>query len=195
MASETLHFDNARQAQSLYANEPKNLRLVEDLFTSRSPPATAGSISKARRATSSAANPSSPNYNRRSPMARHSTTGIQPRGQRHLARRAAEDAGTPRGTRRRFHPQTADRAKTQGQKRYLEAIRKNDIVIGIGPAGTGKTYLAMAMAVHALRSDRVSRIILARLLSKREKRWDFCRGRWRRKSARICVRSTMHCMT
>ena len=51
---------------------------------------------------------------------------------------------------------------TPGQKRYLDAIRRNDIVIGIGPAGTGKTYLAMAMAVHALRRERVGRIILCR---------------------------------
>jgi phosphate starvation-inducible PhoH-like protein len=53
-------------------------------------------------------------------------------------------------------------AKTFGQQAYVEAIRSHDIVIGIGPAGTGKTYLAVAMAVQALKQDRVSRIILAR---------------------------------
>jgi phosphate starvation-inducible PhoH-like protein len=52
--------------------------------------------------------------------------------------------------------------KTEGQKEYLEAIQKKDIVFGIGPAGTGKTYLAMAMAVAALKQQRVSRIILTR---------------------------------
>ncbi|NQT95429.1 MAG: PhoH family protein [Candidatus Omnitrophica bacterium] len=52
--------------------------------------------------------------------------------------------------------------KTKGQKEYVDAIRKHDIVIGIGPAGTGKTYLAMAMAVSALRRNEVSRIILTR---------------------------------
>lgn len=52
--------------------------------------------------------------------------------------------------------------KTAGQKAYVEAIRKFDIVFGLGPAGTGKTYLAMAMAVSALSSQEVSRIILAR---------------------------------
>lgn len=51
---------------------------------------------------------------------------------------------------------------TDGQRRYIEAIRKHDIVFGIGPAGTGKTYLAMAMAVRALVSGEVSRIILVR---------------------------------
>jgi phosphate starvation-inducible PhoH-like protein len=53
-------------------------------------------------------------------------------------------------------------AKSVNQRRYLEAIDKHDIVFGIGPAGTGKTYLAMAQAVSFLLSKRVSRIILAR---------------------------------
>ena len=53
-------------------------------------------------------------------------------------------------------------AKSEGQQRYLEAIENNDIVVGIGPAGTGKTYLAVAMAVDALHKKRVKRIILAR---------------------------------
>lgn len=52
--------------------------------------------------------------------------------------------------------------KTINQRRYLEAIERNDLVIGVGPAGTGKTYLAVAMAVSALLAKRVSRIILTR---------------------------------
>lgn len=54
------------------------------------------------------------------------------------------------------------RPKTAGQKRYLDAIRENTVVFAIGPAGTGKTYLAMAMAVEALRRNEVNRIILTR---------------------------------
>ncbi|HBT50324.1 MAG: Phosphate starvation-inducible protein PhoH, predicted ATPase [Caldanaerobacter subterraneus] len=54
------------------------------------------------------------------------------------------------------------RCKTYGQLRYVEAIRKNQIVFGIGPAGTGKTYLAMAMAITALKNKEVGRIILTR---------------------------------
>jgi len=53
-------------------------------------------------------------------------------------------------------------AKTIAQKRYIQSIRTHDLTFGIGPAGTGKTYLAMAMAVHALLDRRVKRIILAR---------------------------------
>lgn len=54
------------------------------------------------------------------------------------------------------------RPKTVGQKRYVDAIRKNTVTLGIGPAGTGKTFLAVAMAVDALRSKQISRIILTR---------------------------------
>jgi phosphate starvation-inducible PhoH-like protein len=54
------------------------------------------------------------------------------------------------------------RPKSEGQRQYMKAIRDNDVVIGIGPAGTGKTYLAVALAVDALHKKRVRRIVLAR---------------------------------
>ena len=54
------------------------------------------------------------------------------------------------------------RPKTLGQKRYLDAIKANTVTFGIGPAGTGKTYLAMAAAVNALRDQRVNRLIVTR---------------------------------
>jgi len=60
------------------------------------------------------------------------------------------------GTKRRVNP------KSVNQRRYLDAIEKFDIVFGVGPAGTGKTYLAMAQAVQYLLSKKVSRVILAR---------------------------------
>jgi len=74
-----------------------------------------------------------------------------------LGTRSAEDVKIilP-GLRRVIQPKTA------GQRSYLQAIAQNDIVIGIGPAGTGKTYLAVAAAVDALSRKRVRRIILAR---------------------------------
>ena len=52
--------------------------------------------------------------------------------------------------------------KTLGQKRYVDSIKNNDIVFGIGPAGTGKTYLAMAMAVSAFKNKEVNTILLTR---------------------------------
>ena len=54
------------------------------------------------------------------------------------------------------------KAKTIGQKKYIKAIKSNTVVLGLGPAGTGKTFLAVAMAVEALRQKTVSRIILTR---------------------------------
>lgn len=54
------------------------------------------------------------------------------------------------------------KAKTVGQKKYINAIKKNTVVLGVGPAGTGKTFLAVAMAVKALRAKEVNRIVLTR---------------------------------
>ncbi|MDE6708333.1 MAG: PhoH family protein [Oscillospiraceae bacterium] len=54
------------------------------------------------------------------------------------------------------------RSKTVGQKKYVDAIKKNTIVLGVGPAGTGKTYLAVALAVKAFKSHEVQKIILTR---------------------------------
>src|ERR1700761_1674304 len=65
------------------------------------------------------------------------------------------------GKQRSFGKRTVQ-PKSINQRRYLEAIEKHDMVFGIGPAGTGKTYLAVAMAISALVSKRVNRIILAR---------------------------------
>jgi phosphate starvation-inducible PhoH-like protein len=66
--------------------------------------------------------------------------------------------------------------KTVNQRRYLEAIERNDLVLGVGPAGTGKTYLAVAMAVSALLSKRVSRIILTRPAVEEGERLGFLPG-------------------
>lgn len=77
------------------------------------------------------------------------------------------------GSEDKIHALTADcicitsrgkpvKPKTLGQKRYIEAIQHNTIVLGVGPAGTGKTYLAVAMAVTAFRAKEVNRIILTR---------------------------------
>jgi phosphate starvation-inducible PhoH-like protein len=65
--------------------------------------------------------------------------------------------GIPVSSKRRFIA-----PKTDMQKTYIEAIRNHDIVVGVGPAGTGKTYLAMAMAIHAFVNKQVNRIVLAR---------------------------------
>jgi phosphate starvation-inducible protein PhoH and related proteins len=97
----------------------------------------------------------------------HSHDPIDQKSLRDLIRMVKNQTGTPirevledsiqvNGQNRKVKP------KTPGQKRYLDAIRQNDIVFGIGPAGTGKTYLAMACAVNALVNRKVKRIVLAR---------------------------------
>lgn len=73
------------------------------------------------------------------------------------------------------------RPKTIGQKRYLEAIRNHDIVLSIGPAGTGKTYLALAMATQALKAKQVQRLILTRPAVEAGERLGFLPGDFQEK--------------
>src|SRR5213082_2156525 len=79
------------------------------------------------------------------------------------------------GRQRAFGRRTVQ-PKSVNQRRYVEAIEHTDMVFGIGPAGTGKTYLAVAMAVSALLSKRVNRIILARLAVEAGERLGFLPG-------------------
>ncbi len=79
---------------------------------------------------------------------------------------AADPTATLRGLaeagRQRSFGKRSIQPKSVNQRRYVEAIEKNDMVFGVGPAGTGKTYLAVAMAISALAAKKVNRIILAR---------------------------------
>ena len=68
------------------------------------------------------------------------------------------------------------RPRTAGQKAYVDAIRNNTITFGIGPAGTGKTYLAVALAVFYFRNHNVNRIILTRPAVEAGESLGFCRG-------------------
>ena len=82
--------------------------------------------------------------------------------------------------------------KTIGQKNYCSAIKQNTITIGVGPAGTGKTYLAVAMAVTSFRAHEVNKIILQDLLLRRAKSLDFFQVICRVRLTRICVRFMTH---
>src|SRR2546430_6916674 len=75
--------------------------------------------------------------------------------------------------------------KTVNQRRYLEAIERNDLVFGVGPAGTGKTYLAVAMGISALIAKKVSRIILTRPAVEAGERLGFLPGTLQEKSTRL----------
>ena len=87
------------------------------------------------------------------------------------------------------------RPKTLNQKRYVDAIDKHTITFAIGPAGTGKTYLAMAKAVQALQAKQVNRIILSRPAVEAGERLGYLPGTLRRRSTLTCGRSTTRCTT
>jgi phosphate starvation-inducible PhoH-like protein len=163
MASETLHFENARVTQQLYNNDPRNLQALEDQLgvkaTSREGwiklEGHADAIERARHLFLSLENSLKAGSPVRSREFAHALNVVRLEGVSTL-----EDLMNDRVLTHDKKPGVT--AKTVGQKKYLDAIRKHDVIFGIGPAGTGKTYLAVAMALAALREGRVSRIILTR---------------------------------
>ncbi|HET7870958.1 MAG TPA: PhoH family protein [Terriglobales bacterium] len=163
MGAETLHFVNARLAQQLYNNDPQNLKAIEQQLgvkaTSREGwiklEGEPDALDRAKHLflmLEESVNSGTP-VRQREFM--HALNIVKDEGVSML-----KDIMSDR-------IQTSDKkpsvtAKTVGQKKYLDAIRRHDVTFGIGPAGTGKTYLAVAMALSALREGRVSRIILTR---------------------------------
>ena len=164
MESTTLHFDNARAAAALYHNDERLLREMEQRL---------GVQVAAREGWIRLDGPAE-NIRRAAQVftqleqAGRSGTVIGKQEFRY-ALQTAEDNTPDAG----LAHLAADRIvcslrknpvvpKTPGQRDYVRAIREHDVVFGIGPAGTGKTYLAMAMAVSALKKEQVSRIVLTR---------------------------------
>src|SRR5262245_6603117 len=159
MHSETLHFENARLAQQLFNNDPRNLQaLQEDLgvkATSREgwikiegPPEGVERAKQMFHLLEASLKAGTPVRNREFAQALNI---VKNEGVSALKDLYSERIHTS--------PKKANvTPKTTGQKRYVEAIRGHDVTFGIGPAGTGKTYLAMAMAVSALQEEKVSRI-------------------------------------
>jgi phosphate starvation-inducible protein PhoH and related proteins len=160
--TETIHFDNPRVAQQLFSQEPRHLQAIEQLgvkATARDnwikfegdaeAVALAAGLCQALEAAVQSGLPL---------RARDFTHAVQ------LVKSDGVDALKGLFNERILtSPKKATVApKTAGQKKYVEAIRTHDVTIGLGPAGTGKTYLAVAMAVSALREGKVSRIILSR---------------------------------
>jgi phosphate starvation-inducible protein PhoH and related proteins len=159
----TLHFDNARQLQSLYANDLQLLKRMEDSLgvkvTTREGwvklEGEPEKIEKAERV-----------FNQLE-EAQKKGVAIQKHEFQYALNSVNEPSGDNLTDAVSMKITTSPRkppivARSVGQRNYLEAIDKHDIVFGIGPAGTGKTYLAVAMAVSALKKDQVSRIILTR---------------------------------
>lgn len=163
MASETLHYETARHAQQLFNSDPNNLKLLEDELavkaTSREGwiklEGEEAAIERAKQVfqfLEGTLKSGAPVRNREFAyalnVARHDgAEALQTLNDQRIQTSNRKISVTP---------------KTIGQKKYIEMIREHDIVFGFGPAGTGKTYLAVAMAVAALKEDKVSRIILTR---------------------------------
>ena len=159
----TLHFDSARQLQSLYANDLQLLKRMEDSLgvkvTTREGwvklEGERERIEKAERV-----------FNQLD-EAQKKGVSIQKHEFQYALNSVNESRGDDLTDAVSMKITTSSRkapivARSSGQRNYVEAIDKHDIVFGIGPAGTGKTYLAVAMAVSALKKDQVTRIILAR---------------------------------
>ena len=163
MATITLQYESARQAQQLFDNNPANLRLLQEELeiqaTSRDGwiklEGDDDNLAQAQDVFAS--------------LKDQLDTGQRPR-QRDLVKAiqtVKEDGGEAlRGLKSQTITTSPRKPsvipKTVGQKEYIQAITTHDITFGVGPAGTGKTYLAMAMAVSALQRGDVSRIILTR---------------------------------
>ena len=163
MATETLHFDNARVAQQLFNNDPRNLEALDKQLGVKATArdgwikldGAADALARAKQlfvSLEASLKAGSPIKNR---DFTHALNVVKDEGVTTLKDLMNDRVHT--------HERKAGvTAKTLGQKKYVEAIRAHDITFGIGPAGTGKTYLAVAMALSALREGKVSRIILTR---------------------------------
>jgi phosphate starvation-inducible PhoH-like protein len=163
MNTETLHFENARFAQQLFNNDPHNLQALEKELgvkaTSREgwirlegPAEGVERCKQMFHLLESSLKSGTPVRNREFAQALsivkdEGVSALKDLYSERIQTSAKKAGVTP---------------KTTGQKRYIQAIRSHDVTFGIGPAGTGKTYLAMAMAVAALQEEKVSRIILTR---------------------------------
>lgn len=159
----TLQFESARALQSLYANDLKLLKTLEDSLgvkvTTREGwvklEGEPGRIDQAQRVFDQLEN------------ARQKGVDIHKHEFNYALNSVTESRDDDLGDVVATKISTSARkppivARSAGQRSYIEAIQKHDIVFGIGPAGTGKTYLAVAMAVAALKKEQVSRIILTR---------------------------------
>ena len=163
MPTETLHFENARVAQQLFSNEPRNLQALETELGVKATArdgwikldGTADALERAKNLFISLENSLKSGAPVRHRDFAHALNVVKYEGVATLKDLMSDRIQT-------HEKKPGVTAKTVGQKKYVEAIRKHDVTFGIGPAGTGKTYLAVAMALSALREGRVSRIILTR---------------------------------
>ncbi len=162
-ASETLHFENARLAHQLLNNDPTNLKAIENrlgvkLTTRDGWIRLDGEPEAVERGKQFFQTLEGALKTGHAVRGRDFNQALEITENEGIA--ALKDLYA-----KRIHTSSKKSQitpKTTGQRKYIEAISQHDVTFGIGPAGTGKTYLAMAMAVSALREEKVARIILTR---------------------------------
>jgi len=163
MPTATLHFENARLAQQLYNNDPRNLQALEEHLAVKATnregwiklDGETEAIERAKTLFQQLEGLLKSGALVRNRDFAHALHVVKHDGVSALKDLMAERIHTS-------DKKASTTPKTVGQKRYVEAIRDHDVTFGVGPAGTGKTYLAVAMALAALREGKVSRIILTR---------------------------------
>ena len=196
MATETLHFENARVAQQLFNHEPRNLKSLEEQLGVKATAregwikleGAAEAVERAKQLFVSLESLLKAGSQVRNREFTHALNIVQHEGASTL-----KDLVSDRVLTHEHKPGVT--AKTVGQKKYLDAIRRHDITFGVGPAGTGKTYLAVAMALATLREGKVSRIILTRPAVEAGEALGFCRATFTKKSRPISARCMMRCTT
>jgi len=159
----TLHFENARAAQSLFGGDTSHLQLLDEVLGVRATvrdgwiklSGRALGVKRAKRLLEILHEARKGGVVLRAHEFRYGLHAVASGEEDRLAELFTGKVTTSA----RKHPITP---KTFSQKAYVDLIGRSDIVFGIGPAGTGKTYLAMAMAVAALKEGRVERIVLTR---------------------------------
>jgi phosphate starvation-inducible PhoH-like protein len=163
MPTETLHFENARFAQHLYNNDTRNLAALDEQLGVKAISregwikleGEAGALERAKQLFLLLESSVKGGAIVRNREFAHALNVVKLEGVATLRALMTDRIVTS-------DKKVPVTAKTPGQKRYVEAIRQHDVTFGIGPAGTGKTYLAVALALAALRENKVSRIILTR---------------------------------
>ena len=177
MPSETLHFENARLAQQLYNGETRNLQTLEHELGVKATAregwikleGLAEDIERAKHLFLLLEDSVKAGGHVRNRDFTQALSIIKQDGVSALKDMMSERIQTS--------PKKASvTPRTLGQKKYVDAIRHHDVTFGIGPAGTGKTYLAMAMAVAALKEEKVARIILTRPAVEAGEALGFLRG-------------------
>ena len=163
MATLTLHYENDRQAQQLFDNDTKNLRLLHEQLGVQATAREGWIRLEGEQASIDCAKEVFASLQQLQESRGRSSQREFAQAVQMVKDNGADELKSLGDDRISTTPRKATvTPKTLGQREYIRAIKSHDVTIAAGPAGTGKTYLAMAMAVNALTRGGVSRIILAR---------------------------------